>query len=75
MADSADIAQAHMEALEAFRDKARCAGINRGQKRPVWTDSGPVCAVCGEDLPVQRAEAGRGRCIECQEAYEAGRGE
>ena len=72
MADLADRAQDEMETLEALKGRTRTVGITPA---PIWAEKGPQCALCGNPLPIQRAEAGRGRCIECQERFERGLGE
>lgn len=69
MADPVDLATDHIEKEAAARDALRRAQAERGPA-PVYVDGVPTCAECGNDLPAARAEAGRGRCVECQELAE-----
>lgn len=68
MSDIADQATDHME-RETTAIFARHAARTHGPA-PVWIDGTPTCAVCGDDLPAPRAQAGRGRCVACQERHE-----
>ena len=64
------------EQAEARAQRERDEGIARSREamesgpRPMWCDGEPFCAVCGDALPLARAEAGRGRCVECQSDVE-----
>lgn len=64
MADIADVAQAHMEAEQAMRDKRRAAAVE--------LVSAAECEECGDDIPRARQEAVKGcrHCVECQRMLE-----
>lgn len=64
------------EQAEARAQTERDDGIERARKalesgpNPTWCDGEPFCAECGDTLPLPRAEAGRGRCVDCQAEWE-----
>ena len=68
MSDIADQATDLID-REANAIFARHAARTHGPA-PVWINGAPTCADCGDDLPAARAQAGRGRCIACQERHE-----
>ena len=64
------------EQAEARAQRERDEGVARARERlesgpnPMWCDGEAFCAECGDSLPTARAEAGRGRCVDCQENWE-----
>ena len=68
MPDLADLASERIEREEtAFLTQH----AHRPQgPAPVYVGGVPTCAVCGDTLPAARADAGRGRCVWCQEHHE-----
>ncbi len=68
MPDLADLASERIEREEtAFLTQH--AHRQQGPA-PVWVGGVPTCAECGDALPPARADAGRGRCVPCQEHHE-----
>lgn len=60
------------ERVQAARTRTRTRQCDRGEFRG-W--DGETCFDCGEDMPEERIEMGRVRCVPCQsKAEHLGRG-
>ena len=62
--DETDRAQ-HMQLLEQAEISRRAREMNRPQTHPDF--DGLHCLVCDVEIPAKRLEAGRIRCVDCQE--------
>ena len=62
--DETDRAQ-HMQLLEQAEISRRAREMNRPQTHPDF--DGVHCLVCDVEIPAKRLEAGRIRCVDCQE--------
>ncbi|WP_018869521.1 hypothetical protein [Thioalkalivibrio sp. ALgr3] len=62
---------AKREQEERDRQIAACREEARGPA-PQWDGDRALCVACGEDN-TERAQAGRARCLDCQEIFESRR--